>query len=109
MNVTLYLWQRATALLLAPLVFVHLWLILYAVRGGLSATEILSRTQGSIGWGLFYGLFVVAAAIHASIGLRTVINEWSGISGRFLNTIASAFGLVLLLLGWRAVYAVVAV
>ena len=107
MNVTLYFWQRATALLLAPLVLTHLLLILYAVRGGLTATEILARTQGSIGWGVFYGLFVIAAALHASIGLRTIISEWGRVQGGLANAIASAFGLLMLMLGGRAIYAVI--
>ena len=60
---TLFLAQRLTALILAPLVLVHLVLILIAVEGGLSAAEILDRTRGSVGWAAFYGLFVLAAAI----------------------------------------------
>jgi fumarate reductase subunit C len=35
----LYLLQRATALILAPLVLVHLGLILIAVEGGLTAAS----------------------------------------------------------------------
>ena len=65
----LFLAQRASALVLAPLVLIHLGLAIYAIHGGLTAAEILGRTQGSLGWTLFYGLFVVAAAIHAPIGL----------------------------------------
>ena len=50
----LWFLQRLTALVLAPLVIGHLAMIVYAVRGGLSAAEILGRTQGSLGWALFY-------------------------------------------------------
>src|SRR5262252_11113757 len=60
MNVRLYLLQRATAAIMVPLVLAHLAVIYYATRGGLSAAEILARTRGSIGWGAFYGLFVLA-------------------------------------------------
>jgi len=49
----LFLAQRLTALLLVPLVLVHLGVMLVAIRGGLTAAEILGRTQGSVGWGLF--------------------------------------------------------
>ena len=62
MDVRLYLAQRISAMIMAPLVFVHLGMMIYAIQGGLSAGEILGRTQGSVFWGLFYGLFVVAAS-----------------------------------------------
>ena len=103
----LYLLQRATAMLLAPLVLIHLGLILYAVRGGLSAAEILQRTQGSAGWAAFYGLFVLAVAIHAPIGARNVIREWTPWHGRSLDLFLGLFAAALLLLGLRAVWAVV--
>ncbi len=108
METLLFALQRLSALVLAPLVLVHLGLILYAVDGGLSAAEILARTRGSIAWALFYGLFVLAAAVHAPIGLRSVLGEWSPWRGRGLDTALAAFGLLLLLLGLRAVSAVVA-
>ena len=107
MNVRLYLWQRGTAALMAPMVLVHLAIIFYATRRGLSAADILARTRGSVGWLLFYGAFVLAAAIHASIGLRNVLAEWTALRERGSGTVAVAFGLVLLALGLRAVAAVV--
>ena len=48
LNVRLYLAQRLSAMVMAPLVLGHLAVMIYAVRGGLSAEEVLSRTQGSI-------------------------------------------------------------
>ena len=33
---------------------------------------MLGRTRGNVGWAAFYGLFVLAVAIHAPIGLRTI-------------------------------------
>lgn len=104
----LWLLQRATALIMAPLVVVHLGLIVYAVQGGLSAEEILARTRGSAGWAVFYGLFVLAAAVHGSIGLRTVLREVTSLPRGVVALIALAFALLLLALGLRAVYAVVA-
>ncbi|HIP78573.1 MAG TPA: succinate dehydrogenase [Kiloniellaceae bacterium] len=104
----LFVLQRLTALILAPLVLVHLGLILYAVRDGLTAQEILGRTQGSLGWALFYGVFVLAAAIHAPLGLRTILREWTGASARFATLLSVAFGALLAGLGLRAVVAVVA-
>ena len=44
MNVRLYLWQRLTAVLMLPLVLLHLATILYASRRGLSAADILGLT-----------------------------------------------------------------
>ena len=105
----LFLAQRASALVLAPLVLIHLGLAIYAIHGGLSAAEILSRTQGSLGWSLFYGVFVVAASIHAPIGLRNVLREWLGWKGVGLNMALAAFGVLLLVLGFRAVSAVTGV
>ena len=62
MNLSLYLWQRGTAALMAPMVIVHLVVIFYAARHGLTAADILGRVRGSLGWGSFYALFVAAAS-----------------------------------------------
>ena len=105
---TLFALQRLSAKVLAPLVVVHLALILYAVHGGLSADEILGRTQGSVTWGAFYALFVVAVAIHAPIGVRNVLREWTRWRGRSLDVASVVLALALLALGLRAVAAVVA-
>ena len=107
MNVRLYLAQRLTAAVMVPLVAVHLAVIFYATRHGLTAADVLARTRGSIPWALFYGTFVVAAAIHASIGIRTVLTEWSPLGGRRVDAAATGIGLLLLVLGLRAVAAVV--
>lgn len=106
LDVRLYMLQRITALIMAPLVIGHIAVMIYAVQGGLSAAEILGRTQGSIGWFLFYGLFVVAVSIHAAIGLRTILHELSGFSGRPLTLLSWCIFLFLLGLGGRAVLAV---
>jgi fumarate reductase subunit C len=107
MNVRLYIWQRVTAAIMAPLVLVHIAMIFYATRGGLSAADILARTRGSIAWAAFYGLFVLAISIHASIGVRNVLAEWSPLDERRIDACVIFFGLVLLVLGLRAVAAVV--
>ena len=72
--------QRISAMLLAVCVIVHLITIIYAVRNGLSASEILGRTRGSVAWGGFYALFVMAVAVHAPIGVRNICAEfgWRG-------------------------------
>jgi fumarate reductase subunit C len=107
MNVRLYLWQRTTAAVMAPLVIVHIAVIFYATRHGVSAAEILARTRGSIAWAAFYGLFVFAVSIHASIGLRNILSEWTPLPEPRVDACVVFFGLVLALLGLRAVAAVV--
>ena len=106
MNVRLYLAQRLTAALMVPLVAVHVALIIYASRHGLTAADVLARTRGNIGWALFYGTFVVAAAIHAPIGIRAILREWSSLPYRSIDAIAIGLGLLLAVLGLRAVAAV---
>ena len=108
LDVRLYLAQRISALVMAPLVLGHLVLMMVAVQGGLDAAEILSRTRGSAGWAAYYGLFVMAVSVHAAIGLRVVVHETLKIGGAALNAFTSVVGLMLLFLGLRAVIAVVA-
>jgi fumarate reductase subunit C len=107
MNVRLYILQRATAAIMAPLVLLHIAVIFYASHKGLSAADILARTRGSVAWATFYGVFVVAVATHASIGVRTILTEWFGFRGWPREVTAAAFGVILLALGLRAVAAVV--
>ena len=102
----LWLAQRGSAAVLALCVIVHLATMIVAVRGGLTAAEILGRTRGSVAWALFYGIFVVAVAVHAPIGLRTVVAEMRGGHTRSIDIAMVAFAVVLLGLGWRAVAAV---
>jgi fumarate reductase subunit C len=107
MNVRLYIWQRATAALMAPLVLGHIAVIFYATRQSLTAADILSRTHGSVVWASYYGLFVAAASIHASIGVRNVLAEWSPLSDRGAGVFAIVLGLLLAALGCHAVVALV--
>lgn len=106
MERALFALQRLTALLLAPLVLVHLGVILYASRSGLTVAEILGRLRGSTLWIAFYGLFVLAVAIHAPIGVRSILVEWGRMPRGPAAAIAWVLALLLLALGLRAVYAV---
>ncbi|MGX9934139.1 succinate dehydrogenase [Advenella kashmirensis] len=106
MEMKLFLLQRLTAMIMVPFIFVHIGVIIYAVRGGLSAAEILGRTQGNWLWIAFYALFVISASIHAPIGIRKVLREWAGLSYATVNLLALALGLLFLVLGLRAVVAV---
>ena len=107
-QVLLWAAQRASAAVLALCVVVHLITIVYAVRSGLSAADILGRTRGSYGWFAFYALFVAAVAVHAPIGLRTILSETFGWRGTALDALILVIGVALALWGLRAVLAVFA-
>ncbi len=107
MTMRLYLWQRGTAALMAPLVLIHIAVIFYATRQGLSAADILSRTQGSVVWAAYYGLFVAAVCVHAAIGIRNILAEWTPLNDRTAGRLALGFGLLLAALGLRAICALV--
>lgn len=105
-NARLYILQRLTALIMAPLVIGHIGVMIYAVQNGLSAEEILGRTQGSYFWAIFYGTFALAVAIHAAIGLRAILHEWVRLDGMVLNLVCWAIAVGLAGLGLQAVYSV---
>jgi fumarate reductase subunit C len=107
MNVQLYVWQRATAALMVPLVLVHIAVIFYATRQQMTAADILSRTHDSVVWASYYGLFVAAVSIHASIGVRNILTEWSPLEDRAAGWCAVFLGIVLALLGSHAIAALV--
>ena len=106
MNVSLYVWQRAAAAVMAPMILVHVAVIFYATRHGVTAADILARTSRNVGWGAFYALFVIAASIHAAIGIRNIMAEWTALGDRAAGIVAVIFGLALFGLGLRAVAAV---
>jgi fumarate reductase subunit C len=104
----LWIAQRASAAVLALCVLVHLAVIIYAVRGGLTSAEILARTRGNAAWFAFYSLFVLAVTVHAPIGLRAVLGEWLGWHGKSRDVALLAFAAVLAWMGMRAVLGVFA-
>jgi len=104
----LWYWQRVSALVMAPCVVVHLAIIVYAVRGGLSAAEILGRTQGNWLLGGFYALFVLACAVHVPLGLAAIAAEWLGWRGRGAGIAATLFGGLIAVMGLRAIYGLTA-
>lgn len=106
LDLRLYLAQRISALVMVPLTLGHIAVMIYAIQGGLSASEILGRTHGSLAWFAFYGTFVVAVSVHASIGLRVIAHEFLGLKGVLLGFVAWAFFLISIFLGARAVMAV---
>ena len=98
--------QRASAMVLALCVVVHLVTMIYAVRHGLSAAEILARTHGNYAWLVFYFVFVAAVAIHAPIGVRTIVGETLGWRSAAVDLLMLVLGVALAFWGWRAVLAV---
>ena len=56
-------------------------------------------------WPAFYTIFVVAAAIHAPLGLRTIAEEWLRLRGRGTDAVLTLFAAVLLVVGLYAVRA----
>jgi fumarate reductase subunit C len=106
MTAILFVVQRVSAGVLALAVTVHLATILYAVRAGLDAEEVLGRTRENIWFLTFYLIFVLAVAIHAPIGLRNILREWTRWHGRSLDVALALFAVILLLLGVRAALAV---
>lgn len=106
LTLRLFVLQRVTALIMAPLVLGHLGLMIYAIRGGLSTGAILARTQGSWSWALFYGTFVVAVSVHAAIGMRVIVGETFKVRGVVLDVLSLAFCVSLLFAGLRAVLSV---
>jgi fumarate reductase subunit C len=89
-------------MILAVAVVVHLVTILVAVRGGLSAAEIIGRTRGNEAWLAFYTVFALAAGLHGAIGLRGIAAEWLGWRGRGLDAAWLALGALTALFGIRA-------
>lgn len=106
LDLRLYLLQRITALIMAPLVLIHIAVMIIAVQGGLTSDEILGRTQGSLLWALFYGSFVTAVSIHGAIGLRVIVAEVLGLRGAALTVFTWGTCAGFLILGARAVVAV---
>ena len=102
----LWMMQRASAAVLGFCVLVHLATMIYAVRGGLTAAEILDRTRGNAAWLGFYSLFVLAIVVHVPIGLRAVLGEWLGWRGASRDTALLLLAFFLAASGMRAVFGV---
>ncbi len=83
--------QRISGAVLSLLLLIHLAGIIYAVRGGLSVAEITARLQDSAFWLPMYALMIVAAVIHASIGIRNILAEMQKISAAVRKAIVAAY------------------
>ena len=97
--------QRISAMILGICVSIHLIIIFYAIRGGLTAEEILGRTQGNLAFAIFYEIFVLACFVHAPIGLANILEETFS-KGFISKTLSSLLAVLILILGTTAVIGV---
>ena len=97
--------QRISAMVLGICVAIHLLIIFYAIRGGLSAQEILGRTQGNVLFAIFYEIFVLACFVHAPIGVANIFQETFPKS-ELAKPLAWMLALLILVLGTAAVIGV---
>ena len=99
----LWLAQRISAVVLAFMIVTHLGTVIYAVRGGFTAAEIIARVGGSMGWAIFYGVFVTAVVVHAPIGLRAILGEMTALSQRRVDLLCFIAAVLIGYLGYRVV------
>ncbi len=101
-----YLWlaQRISAIVLAVCVVVHLTTMIVAVQGGLSAQEIIARIGGNKLWLVYYLVFVAAVAIHAPLGLKTVLREMTALPIKRIELLVGLFAIGVAALGFRAAF-----
>lgn len=97
--------QRSSAMVLGICVAIHLVIIFYAIRGGLTAEEILGRTQGNILFAIFYEIFVLACFVHAPIGIANILEETFS-KGAISRLLSWALAVMILVFGTTAVIGV---
>ena len=102
MQAKLWYAQRISAMILGLCVSIHLVIIFYAIRGGLTAEEILGRTQGNIAFAIFYEIFVLACFVHAPIGVANILEE-SFCKGFISKTLSWVLAALIITLGTSAV------
>ena len=105
MQAKLWYAQRISAMVLGICVSIHLVIIFYAIRGGLTAEEILGRTQGNMAFAIFYEIFVLACFVHAPIGLANILEETFS-KGFISKTLSSLLAVLIIILGTTAVIGV---
>jgi fumarate reductase subunit C len=103
LEIKLWLIHRLTGMVLGLFVLIHLITMIIVIQGGVSGEEIIGRTHGNYLLGLYYSLFVISAALHGSIGLRTVAKEVLAWHGPWLNLMTLMFCSLLCFIGLAAV------
>jgi succinate dehydrogenase hydrophobic anchor subunit len=75
-----WLLQRITGAFLAVFLFTHVkvlhWDFDFTTRGLIDFAFVIDRLSGSIGWGIFYFLFILSALFHGLSGLWAVILDF---------------------------------
>ena len=95
----IWLLQRLSAFVLAICSITHLITIIIAVKGGLTSAEIIERVGANTEWFIFYSTFIIAASIHAPIGIRTILKETTNASEIMVKILVFSFGLLISGLG----------
>tara|TARA_R110002049_G_scaffold86285_1_gene219511 strand:+ start:611 stop:958 length:348 start_codon:yes stop_codon:yes gene_type:complete len=98
----LYRLQRYSAMVLAPLVVIHIGLILMAARTHPTPATVLEQFQAQPLWPLFYLIFVLAITVHVPIGLWQIWRSIEALPTWLGALLSTCFALILLLLGLRA-------
>ena len=79
-SVLFWLLQRLTGLFLAVFLFTHVkvlhWDYNFTTQGLLDFSFVIDRLQGSLGWSVFYFLFILSAMFHGFNGLWAVILDF---------------------------------
>ncbi len=79
-SVLFWLLQRVSGLLLAIFLFTHVkvlhWDFDFTTQGLLDFTFVIDRLQGSVGWSIFYFLFIISALFHGLSGLWAVVLDF---------------------------------
>ena len=79
-GVFFWLFQRITGLFLAVFLFTHVkvlhWDFDFTTQGLLDFSFVIDRLQGSIGWSIFYFLFIISAVFHGLNGLWAVVLDF---------------------------------
>lgn len=107
LEIKLWLAHRLTGMALGLFVVIHIITMIVVIQNGLSADQIMERTSSNFLVGVFYALFVVAAAIHGAIGLRTVAQEVLNWRGTSLDVVMFLFFTLLCVMGMTAIIGLV--
>jgi len=81
--------QRITGLLLAAFLFTHIKVLHldfnFAEQGLIDFSFVVKRLQASIGWGIFYFLFILSALFHGLNGFWGIVMDFRpGAKGRMI-------------------------
>jgi len=75
-----WLFQRITGVILAIFLFTHVkvlhWDFNFTTQGLIDFPFVIERLQSSIGWLIFYFLFIISALFHGLNGLWAVVLDF---------------------------------